>query len=262
MQTGAVMSPWRRIAWFFVGFLGGTVLAAIVAGVVLAASDFEVDVSAAIGSDAGRTAMQIADELPLDDHRIPLGLAAVLQVPLWAGMLGAPLLARHQGLRWRRDLGLRMRWSDVPIGLGVGVVLQLVVVPLLYVPIFEIFGDQDLGEVARQVLGSVDGWFDVVAAIVMVGIGAPVVEEIFFRGLLHRALADQFSPARSAGAVAAVVLSSLVFAAAHFQLLQFPALFVVGVVTATFAQLTDRIGGAIWTHIGFNGTTLVVLLFL
>ncbi len=253
-------APSRRILWVVVGLVSGVLLSSIVSVVVIEAAGFEFDVPAGIGSDIGRTAMQVKTDQPLDDHRVPLGLAAVLQVPLWVGLLGAPFLARREGLQWRRDLGLSMRGVDVPLGLVIGLGLQLVVVPLLYVPIFEIFGDQDVEEVARSVVGGADGCLDVAALITMVVVGAPIVEEIFFRGLLHRATAEHFSRRGSSGAVLAVGVSSLVFAASHFQLLQFPALFVVGVVTASLVHVTRRLGPAIWAHIGFNGTTVVGLL--
>ena len=245
--------------WAMVGLGTGILLSAFIGAAVIEAAGYEVDVPAGVGSDVGRTAMQLATDQPLDDQRVPLALATVLQVPLWAGMVGAILLARREGLRWVRDLALSMRWFDVPAGVAIGVALQLVVVPLLYVPIFEIFGDQDLSEAARALIGSADGWIDNVAAIVMVVIGAPLVEELFFRGFLHRALAEQLGGRGRAGVAVALCASSLIFAMAHFQVLQAPALFVVGLVTAGLLQFTRRLGPAIWAHVGFNATTVVFL---
>ena len=242
------------------GLFAGVFLSALVAPVVLAGGDYDLDVGAGIGTDVGRTAMQVATDQPLVDRRVPLALAALLQLPLWVGLRGAPLLARRWGLRWRRDLGLRQRWFDVPAGLVAGVMLQLVVVPVLYIPIFELIGDQDVGEAARSLVGRADGWLDLAALVVMVVVGAPLVEEIFFRGLLHRAVAEQLAPRGRGGVALAVVVSSTVFAASHLQPLQFPALFVVGVVTASMVQVSGRLGPALWTHVGFNATTVVLLL--
>lgn len=255
-------APSRRILWVVAGLLAGIFLSATISVAVIEAAGYELDVPAGIGSDVGRTVMQLATDQPLNDGRVPLVLAAVLQIPLWIGLLGAPWLARRDGLDWRRDLGLEMRAIDIPVGFAVGVALQLVVVPLLYVPIFEIFGDQDVSEVARSLVGGADGWLEILAVFAMVVVGAPLVEEIFFRGLLHRAVAEQLGGRVRGGIVLAVAVSSVVFAASHFQLLQFPALVLVGVVTAGFVQATDRLGPAIWTHVGFNATTVVVLLLL
>lgn len=245
-----------------VGLGSGILLSAFIGAAVIEAAGYDIDVSAGVGTDVGRTVMQLAIDQPLDDGRVPLALATVLQIPLWAGMVGAILLAQREGLRWRRDLALSVRWFDVPGGLAIGVALQLVVVPLVYVPIFEIFGDQDVSEAARALVGGADGWVDILAAIVMVVVGAPLVEELFFRGFLHRALAEQLGGRGRAGVAVALCASSLIFAMAHFQLLQAPALFVVGLVTAGLLQFTRRLGPAIWAHVGFNATTVVFLVLM
>ena len=83
--------------------------------------------------------------------------------------------------------------------------------------------------------------------------GAPVVEELFYRGLLLRSLQRYLADGP------AVVLSGLVFAASHFELLQLPALAVVGVFLAVLVVRTGRLGPAIWCHIAFNTVTVVAL---
>ena len=55
------------------------------------------------------------------------------------------------------------------------------------------------------------------------------------------------------------MLSSAVFAAVHFQALQFAGLFVFGLVAALLTVRSGRLGPAIWAHIGFNLTTVTVL---
>lgn len=62
------------------------------------------------------------------------------------------------------------------------------------------------------------------------------------------------------GVAAAVVASSAIFAASHFQVLQFPGLFAIGVIVALAFERTGRLATAIWIHVGFNATTVVVLL--
>ena len=42
--------------------------------------------------------------------------------------------------------------------------------------------------------------------------------------------------------------------------MQFPGLFAFGVVAAVLTQRTGRLGTAIWAHVGFNLTTVVLLL--
>ena len=88
----------------------------------------------------------------------------------------------------------------------------------------------------------------------MVVFVAPVVEELFYRGLVLRSLEKRRWPRW-----AVVVGSAALFAAMHFQVLQFPGLFVFGVVLALMTLITGRLGPAIWAHAGFNGATVVLL---
>ncbi len=83
---------------------------------------------------------------------------------------------------------------------------------------------------------------------------APIVEELFFRGLVLRSLERRF------GTVWAVVGSSAIFAATHFEPLQFIALFVFGLVAALLAVRTGRLGPSMFAHLAFNATTVVILL--
>ena len=90
--------------------------------------------------------------------------------------------------------------------------------------------------------------------VLIVVIGAPLVEELFFRGLFLRALQKRGLPDW-----AAVVGSAAVFGAVHFQLLQFVGLFAIGLVLAVMAVRTGRLGMSIATHMAFNATSVVVL---
>lgn len=91
------------------------------------------------------------------------------------------------------------------------------------------------------------------SASVAVVLVAPVVEELFFRGLLLGALRRRW------GTGVAVVGSSLVFGVTHFQPLQFVALTAAGLMFAGAAVRTGRLAAAIAVHAGFNATTFVAL---
>ncbi len=238
----------------------GVVLSAFVGALVVSAGGWDPSVPASLGSDIGRTAMQVVTGQPLSDHRIPLGIAMLLNVPLWACLVGGPLWARREGLDWRRHLAWSFNKIDIPVGLAVGIATQLVLVPLLYVPIFWLIGDRDVGEVARSLTAAADTPFDIGALVLLTVVGAPVAEEILFRGLLHRGLAAMMADSGRRGATIAVVGSSAVFAASHIQPLQFPALMMFGAIAAVAVNRTGRLGTSIWIHIGFNLTTVVVLL--
>jgi membrane protease YdiL (CAAX protease family) len=57
-----------------------------------------------------------------------------------------------------------------------------------------------------------------------------------------------------------VVASALLFAGTHLDLLSLPALFVFGLVAGYLAIRTGRLGLPWWTHVGFNATTMVILI--
>jgi membrane protease YdiL (CAAX protease family) len=188
---------------------------------------------------------------------VPLTIIPLLQVALWTGLLGVPLWATYRkGNGPVIDFGLAVRWwPDLPAGVAAGLATQLLLVPVLYAPFLRFLDDADeVGRPARELADKADGSpGGVVLLVLVVVIGAPIVEEIFFRGLLLRSIE------RRAGTWWAVALSSLVFGVFHFQPLQFPALVVAGLVFALLTVWTKRLGAAICAHMAFNGVTVAVL---
>ena len=230
MMPATTRLKWAVVGWT-AGFLGS------VAGVVV--------VVAVLGLDLGGE----------DASELTLGPLVLLQVPLWIGLLGTPLLARSRGLRWKEQMGWGMRPADVPAGIASGLLLQFVLLlPLLYLPILEVFEDLDVERPARELTEMAEAPPEVAALVFMTVIAAPLTEEVFFRGLLQGALRDRFGPVR------AVVISSLAFAVVHFQVVQFPALLVIGAVHALLVLATGRLGAALWSHVAFNAATVIVLL--
>ncbi len=232
------MPATTRLTWAAAGWAAGFVasLAATVVALIVLAS----------AGDSGASGEELLQELSI------VGLVA-LQVPLWLGLFGTPLLARRYGLDWRNQIRWRMRAIDVPFGAAVGLALQLVVVPLMYWPIFRIFGDLDVERPARELAGLAETPLEVVLLVVMTVMLASLTEEVFFRGLLLWALLDRLGP------VWAVSISSVAFGITHFQVVQFPALVLVGVVNALLVLRTGRLGPALWSHAAFNAVTVAVL---
>ncbi len=192
---------------------------------------------------------------PVDSlEDLSIGALTLLQLPLWLGLFGTPLLARTRGLDWRRHVGFVMRLRDIPLGLGIGIVGQVVLVPLLYWPILRLV-DLDVEREARELVEMAISNLDHVLLVVMTVVIAPIVEETFFRGLLQGALKERF------GTITAVAVSSVAFAATHFQPVQFPALVLIGLVFALLTHFSGRLGPAIWAHVGFNSVTVALLIF-
>lgn len=176
------------------------------------------------------------------------------QIGLWAGLVGAAVVAsRVRGTgSLRSDFGLEVRRRDALVGVPVGVVGQLVLVPVLYLPFRSIVDTEDLDRPARELIDRAHGPGVWLLALVLV-LGAPVVEELFFRGLLMRALSRRFGPGWGLWG------SALAFGVAHFELLQFPALVLVGAAFGWLARRWGRLGPAIWAHGAFNAVVVVIL---
>ena len=188
--------------------------------------------------------------------RLPPWGQVFTMLALWVGLLGVPFLAaRAKGSgRLSTDFGLRARGRDA-LGLLAGFAGQGLVqlVALLMRPLL---GRQDTGRNAEELIGRADGVDFAVLALLVV-VGAPIVEEVFFRGLLLRSLQRRF------GNRWAVPGSALLFGLLHvgdsspaagFLLLLMLGVF--GVVLALLALRTGRLGPGIWAHAGFNALTV------
>ena len=187
----------------------------------------------------------------LDDPS--MDITAILQAALWVGTLGIPVWLHFiKGISWK-DFGWEFQKNDIFSGLLIGFGTQIAG-GLLYLPLILIFDDIDVSEPARELVDKATG-FGVLLLFLVVVVGAPLVEELFFRGLTLKAFEKKMSSRL------AVLLSSLFFAIAHLQLIQFPALFLFGLVAAWLVKRHNRLGRAVWAHVGFNATTVIALLF-
>jgi hypothetical protein len=192
----------------------------------------------------------------IDD--LPLWGTAVLQIPLWGALLGVAWWAatRKGSGSLREDFRVWFKPRDVPIGIAAGLGGQLLI-GLVVVVLYDALGiDTDrLGESAKDLTDRAVGGVDVVVLLLIVAIGAPIVEEIFYRGLWLRSLERRTGSRR-----AAVVISSVVFGVIHFQPYDLLALSLAGLVFAWLATRYERLGPAIVAHLAFNLTAVISLL--
>jgi CAAX protease family protein len=187
--------------------------------------------------------------------------------PVPAGAIpagGAPAgMASTRASGWRSfaaAYGVSIRpWPDVPLGIAVGVAAQYALVPLLELPLqpFVNHLSSRLGQPAQQLLTPVNG-ASLVVLTVLVCVGSPLVEELFFRGLLLRGLLGRFRHlGPRSGPALSIVVTGLVFGLVHFEALQFLGLAGFGMVLAYMAYRTGRLGPSILAHIAFNTTTII-----
>ncbi len=192
---------------------------------------------------------------------IPVGVSVADLLGLWSGLIGAVVVySRVWGRRsLSEDYGFRIgAWWDLPLGAAVGLACQYGLVPLLYLP-FERLDPSlahRLGQPTTRDTGAAHSVGALVVLLLFLAVGAPLVEELFFRGLLLRSLA------RAVAAPIAIVVSGLLFGLAHFEPLQFAGLAAVGVVFAILAWLTGRLAPSIGAHMAFNAAAVITAVHL
>jgi len=166
------------------------------------------------------------------------------------------VVSKWKGFGPRRDWGLTIKPIDLLYGpliaiaamIAAGIVGQAVATAVSLADGNEASNVQILSDAADS------PWL--YALLFAVVIGAPVTEEIFFRGLVMRAFQKR------GGDLLAVVGSSAVFALPHMidttvdgLAVLLSSIFTVGLVLALVALKTKRLGPPIVAHILFNATS-------
>jgi len=218
------------------------------------------------GFVAGQVLATVFDALGVAIAGFPGGLnalAALADPPWWsnvAGLLGlwigfglAIFLAHRSGGLEALPRAWAMRASDLAY-LVLGVACQ-VAVGVAYAP----FHPKNMDKPVNHLFGAAHGASFALLAVMTV-VGAPLVEEWLFRGVLYRAFSLAWSARMGrAGDALAVAASAMVFALAHAEGLQLPGLFFLGVVLPLVLRRTQRLTPAVATHVGFNALTMLSL---
>jgi hypothetical protein len=190
---------------------------------------------------------------------------------LWLGLAGAAVLAvRSRPNRTRQHIfaalgqeyGLAIRlWPDLPCGIAFGVAAQFLLVGLLELPLLPFVPHlyHRLDEPARSLVANVHGPGLIVLGV-FICVGSPLVEELFFRGLLLRSLIAGCASFLARAAIpTAVVVVGIVFGLVHFEALELPALAGFGILLGAIATRTGRLGTGIFAHATFNAAAFISL---
>jgi membrane protease YdiL (CAAX protease family) len=220
---------------------------------------------------------------------------------MWAAFFVAPWLAtRRKGLRsLAADFGFRFSWRR-DLLMGAVFALGLRGVEFAVTKVITALGVNMTAAGNSDIITNLSGPWLIVDAFIVAAIGAPIFEELFFRGLVFGALLKNFARDRDratpqslfGGWVTAhlgrlwaawasyrgflyrwrvplaVVVSSLMFGMMHFQGTNtFGSWFVVGTTTtigillAVIRYRTGRLGMAICTHVMFNASGVALALY-
>jgi len=195
--------------------------------------------------------------LPLfDEHQKPL-LQLISTLIIYGGTLGAiVLINRMRGGTWASAYGMGHQQQRT-----------LVLAPVLYltfIPVFlvisgayhllleQIFGlELEMQDAAKLILQE-SSWMKL-AFILLAVAGAPLYEEILFRGLLFPFLAQR------TGTPVAILLVSLLFALLHFHLASFVPLGLLSAVLCLVYWRTGSLWPCIGLHAIFNAVSILVL---
>ena len=231
---------WRWLLLAFAGFIAGQVISALAVEIVARLLGHGAELNALAHSSAP-----------------PGWFVATSILGLWVGFLGAPYLAIRYASSVKHRFGLSFRPMDL-FGVLIGLGLQIFI-GLLYLPFRTHLKHFDAP--ITKLTGSSHG-AGYAFVILLTIVGAPVVEEIFFRGLLLRSLVGLAATARRERArklalVAAVIADGLLFAASHGELVQLPGLALVGIVLSICFLRTGRLGLSMVTHMSFNAVAII-----
>jgi len=183
----------------------------------------------------------------------PIWTILIGSIGLWGGSLLASVgLAWHLGIE-AADYRLGSDMKQGVLGLFAGVGTQLAVLPVLYWFVLSVV-DGDPQARVDEIAERIGGTGDVLLLVLAVVVVAPLVEELFYRGLLLRVLSSWI------GRLGGAVSCSIVFAIVHPGAITYPGLFLFSLVLCGLTMLTGRLGPAVIAHMAFNAAALVSIL--
>lgn len=195
----------------------------------------------------------------------PIGIVAVGLIVQQATQLGVALFIQARGfgiVKELRDWKIKVEAKDILYGVVALPVLFITLAAVTFVVSFLLGVEESQSNTALISDNADSPWI----AVIIFGavVGAPIVEEILFRGLTLRIFAGigaSIFNSRTVGHVAGVVISSILFGLVHFPDGEFQiaeylvvaiALGSIGAVLAAMAVYFDRLGPSIWAHAFFN----------
>ena len=196
------------------------------------------------------TLMGVSSDSPL--------LLLAIQFGLWTGLLGACLVAvRRHGTGRLRDLGFRVKWVDLALGLGFGVAALVGVSQIAR--FLQAIGIEPNRESMLEPFRR--GPLTVVVIVFVAVVGAPLVEEMFFRGLVQSGLIARWGAA--IGIIGQAVLFGLVHlgpADARGNLGVFLIIAPAGAVFGLLRYGFKRLGPGMFAHAVYNAIIATVAL--
>jgi len=209
------------------------------------------------GNLAGSVVLSASGMADRDAADRPAWVAVASALALWIPQIIALVVVSQRFASGNplADYALKFRAIDL-VGIPVGVLSQLVVLRLLYWPLQSgwpgVFSNKHLEKNAKDLYDTAHGVWLVLLIVALV-VGAPLVEELVYRGLLLGAAR------RRVNDVIALIGVAAFFALIHFRPVEYPGLFAFGLILGVCVLATDRIGMGIVAHMAFNATAIALV---
>lgn len=199
---------------------------------------------------AGKSTAELQEELNSLINRYSLHLTAltnVVLIPIYILILMGDEKKRKNSLGIRYTApGIKRLGVVFVLGMSAAVSVNVIV---------------SLSQIARfspkyqqvsEVIYSGGLFMEIVSAV----IAAPILEELFFRGMIYKRLRDMIN------VKAAVVISALFFGAFHGNLVQFVYAFIIGLMLAYVYEKFKTIWAPVIFHVGANLISVLITEFM
>jgi membrane protease YdiL (CAAX protease family) len=227
----------------------------LIVGIVVVAVSFLALSSAIIGLSWALYGEDSVEALGAEAASVVMLDFVLIAVVLWViGRKGAGWHAL--GFRSPKGtLGIARRspWLDLVVAAFIASFVFRIIVVVFVLGAEAIGADELLPEAQLS-----SEYFDHTFVIAIIGIGvvfgAPVAEELFFRGFLFGGLRRYF------GFPVAAAISGLLFSVVHFQIGLFLPYAVLGILLAYMYERSGSLFAPITAHFFFNGLSFLILL--
>lgn len=199
---------------------------------------------------AGKSTAELQEELNSLISRYSLHLTAltnVVLIPIYAIFLRVDEKKRRTslGVRYAKP-GIKRLVMVFVLGMSAAVSVNVIV------SISQIARFSPKYQEVSEVIYSGGLFMEIVSAV----IAAPILEELFFRGMIYKRLRDMVN------VKAAVIISALFFGAFHGNLVQFVYAFIIGLMLAYVYEKFKTIWAPVVFHVGANLISVLVTEFM
>ncbi|MDD3314467.1 MAG: type II CAAX endopeptidase family protein [Syntrophaceticus sp.] len=174
------------------------------------------------------------------------GILIVVFVLLAVRVRKAPLAALGIG-----SINLRDIWSYGVLG-GIGVYFLVTVIMAV---IISFLPQTPQPQAVADLILNARGGVQIIALLLLVGVIAPVSEELFFRGFIYPVMRGYF------GVNWGITATACLFGLMHFDLIRFVSLAIGGACLNIFSERSNSIYPAIVAHSMWNTVAALLVIF-